>query len=298
MIEALVSSWIEVYSGIMAEHSDQSICAEMVRSGDKDRWLAATLAPDATRGGLLALTAFNLEIARISELASEPMVGLIRLQWWRESLAEAGAGRVRDHPVLRAIIPLLEAGRLSAADLEDYLDAREADFEEKGPENIAAFTAYCRGTGGALCRMAVKVLGATGPETMAAAEAVGTAHAMVGQLRNTAWCAGRGRVVLPLDLLATHAVAVDDLLAGRPGNGLTAAAREVAVHTGNLLAESRAQRASVPRAGLPALVLARIAECRLRRLAATGFDLFSADAEPLPLALPLAVLRGAVTGRY
>jgi phytoene/squalene synthetase len=294
---------MEVYSGIMAQHSDQRTCAELVRSYDKDRWLAATLAPDATRGGLLVLTAFNLEIARINELASAPMVGRIRLQWWREALAEAGAGRVRDHPVLRAIIPLLEAGYLSAADLEDFLDAREADFEETGPKDTAAFTAYCRGTGGrgtggAICRMTVKVLGVTGAETMAAAEAVGTAHAMVGQLRNTAWCAGRERVVLPLDVLAKHKVAVDDLLAGTPGDGLAAAAREVAERAVELLAEARAKRASVPRTGLPALVLARIDECRLRRLAAMGFDLFSPDCEPLPLALPLAVFFGAVSGRY
>ena len=282
----------------MAQHSDQSTCAEMVRSYDKDRWLAATLAPAATRGRLLALTAFNLEIARISELASEPMVGLIRLQWWRESLAEAGAGRVRDHPVLRAIIPLLEADRLSAADLEGFLDAREADFEETGPEDLAAFTAYCRGTGGALCRMAVKVLGVTGPETMAVAEAVGTAHAMVGQLRNTAWCAGRGRVVLPLDLLAKNRVAVDDLLAGAPGDGLAAAARDIAGHAAQALADARIKRHGVPKDALPALLIGRIVDSQIRRLAHGGFDLFSADHEPLPLALPLAVLRGVVTGRY
>jgi len=298
MIEALVSSWMEVYSGIMAQHSDQRYSAESVRSHDRDRWLTATLAPNATRGGLQALYALNLEIARIPELASAPMVGLIRLQWWRESLADAGAGRVRDHPVLRAILPLLEAGHLSAADLAGFLDAREADFEETGPRDIAAFTAYCRDTGGALCRMAVKVLGVTGHESMAAAEHVGTAHAMVGQLRNTAWWAGRGRVVLPLDMLAIHGVVVDGLLAGAPGDGLAAVAREIAQGAGRELADARITRHGVPTDALPALLIARIADAQLQRLARNGFDLFSADSEPLPLALPLAVLRGAVTRRY
>ncbi len=282
----------------MAQHRDQSYCAEAVRTHDRDRWLTATLAPRAPRRGLLALYAFNLEVARIPELTSEPMVGRIRLQWWRESLAEAGAGRVRDHPVLRAITPLLEAGNLSATDLEDFLDAREADFDETGPKDVEAFTAYCRGTGGALCRMAVRVLGAAEPEAMAVAEAVGGAHAMVGQLRNTAWFAGRGRVVLPLKLLGTHGVAVDRLLAGAPGDGLAPAAREIAERAGRELAEARAKRNGIPRAALPALVLARIAECQLRRLAASGFDLFLGDTEPLPLVLPLAVLRGALTRRY
>ncbi|MEE8563819.1 MAG: squalene/phytoene synthase family protein [Alphaproteobacteria bacterium] len=282
----------------MAQHRDQSTCTDAVRTHDRDRWLAAALAPAAARRRLLVLCALNLELARIPELTTEPMVGRIRLQWWRESLAEAGAGRVRDHPVLRAIARLLEAGHLSAADLEDFLDAREADFEETGPKDMAAFTATCRGTGGGLWRMAVKALGVAEPDTMAAAEAVGGAHAMVGQLRNTAWYAGRGRVVLPLDLLATHGVPTDRLLAGAPGDGLATAAREIAQSAGRELARARAKRNGIPRAALPALVLARITECRLRHLAARGFDLFSADTEPLPLALPLAVLRGAVTGRY
>jgi phytoene synthase len=282
----------------MAQHSDQSSCGEAVRSHDRDRWLAAALAPGTARQRLLVIFALNLELARIKELTTEPMVGRIRLQWWRESLAEAGAGRVGDHPVARAIAPLLQAGHISAADLEEFLDAREADFEETGPKDVEAFTAYCRGTGGGLCRMAVKALGVAGPDTLAAARAVSTAQAMVGQLRNAAWSAGRGRVILPLDLLATHGVATAHLLAGTPGRQLASAAREIAGFAGRELAEARAKRKGIPRAALPALVLARITDARLRRLAASGFDLFSPDIDPLPLALPLAVARGALSGRY
>jgi NADH dehydrogenase [ubiquinone] 1 alpha subcomplex assembly factor 6 len=146
--------------------------------------------------------------------------------------------------------------------------------------------------------MAVKALSCAEADSLAAAQAVGCAHAMVGQLRNAAWYAGRGRVVLPLDVLKAHNVATDRLLGGAPGDGLAAAAREIAAHAGRKLAEARTKRKGVPRAALPALVLARITDARLRRLAASGFDLFSADAEPPPLALPLAVLRGAVSGRY
>ena len=46
MIEALVSSWMEVYSGIMAQHRDQSTCADAVRTHDRERWLTASLAPN------------------------------------------------------------------------------------------------------------------------------------------------------------------------------------------------------------------------------------------------------------
>ena len=67
-------------------------CAALVRDFDRDRYLAALYAPAHLRPALYALYAFNLEIARVRELAREPMPGEIRLQWWREVCA----GRARE----------------------------------------------------------------------------------------------------------------------------------------------------------------------------------------------------------
>ena len=58
-----------------------------MREADRDRYLASLFAPAGPRDALFALYAFNVEIARVRELAREPMPGEIRLQWWREVLA-------------------------------------------------------------------------------------------------------------------------------------------------------------------------------------------------------------------
>lgn len=58
-------------------------CEDLVRAGDKDRWLASLFALADRRAYLHALYAFNLEVARVRALAHEPMAGEIRLQWWR-----------------------------------------------------------------------------------------------------------------------------------------------------------------------------------------------------------------------
>lgn len=282
----------------MAQHSDQTHCAQMVRTHDRDRWLTVALAPAASRGRLEALYALNLEIARIQELASEPMAGRVRLQWWRESLNAAGGGRVRDHPVLRAIAPFLQGGQISNADLEEFLGAREREFEAAGFEDMKTFKEYCRSTGGVLCRMAAHMLGAAGAAPLAAAESVGTAYAMVGQLRNTAWAAGRGRVLLPMDLLAAYGVPVGHLLSGTPGDGLKEVAREIAGLAGLELSAARGNRHNVPRIAVTALLISRAAATQIRHLERNGFDLFSPAAEPSPLTTFLAVLRGAVTGRF
>ena len=52
-----------------------------------DRYYAALLAPRDVRDDLVTLAAFAGEMVRIEHLAREPMIGEIRLQWWRDALA-------------------------------------------------------------------------------------------------------------------------------------------------------------------------------------------------------------------
>ena len=79
----------------------------LARAADYDRYLSAVFAPAARREALFALIAFNHEIARIPEVVSEPMLGRIRLQWWREVLDAVYAGEpTRRHEVA---LPLADA---------------------------------------------------------------------------------------------------------------------------------------------------------------------------------------------
>ena len=65
-----------------------------VRAADRDRFLAALFAPEPQRRGLLALLAFDHELSRTRNVTREPMLARIRLEWWREAVAEAaGAGQ-------------------------------------------------------------------------------------------------------------------------------------------------------------------------------------------------------------
>ncbi|HEY3889926.1 MAG TPA: squalene/phytoene synthase family protein, partial [Caulobacteraceae bacterium] len=75
-----------------------------IRQADPDRWLASRFVADpVARADLIALYAFNHELARATEVAHEPLMQEIRLTWWREALDEVFAGRPpRRHPVVEA----------------------------------------------------------------------------------------------------------------------------------------------------------------------------------------------------
>ena len=64
-------------------------CTALVREADRDRYLATLFAPAEHRDALYALYAFNAEIARVRDMAREPMPGEIRLQWWVDVLGGA-----------------------------------------------------------------------------------------------------------------------------------------------------------------------------------------------------------------
>src|SRR5579863_2855380 len=102
-----------------------NVCETLVRETDKDRFLSALFAPPEHRGALIALYAFNVEIASVRERVSEPLPGEVRLQWWRDVLDGRTEGR--GHPVAAAICNAVSSRRLPVAVFHDLIDARTFD---------------------------------------------------------------------------------------------------------------------------------------------------------------------------
>src|SRR4051794_33905271 len=97
--------------------------AEQVRRFDHDRYLCTLFLPGAARADVLALYAFNVEVARIRESVREPMMGQIRLQWWREIIENAPRGDLRNHPVALALASAIRGRSLPLEPFERLLVA-------------------------------------------------------------------------------------------------------------------------------------------------------------------------------
>lgn len=135
-------------------------CADIVRQGDPDRFLAAMASPLAARAVLFPIYAFNVEIARVPWVTSEPELAQIRHQWWREALAEiANGGPVRRHEVVSPLADVLapQCVRL----LSDLIDARARDIEGPAFSSEAELLQYLDRTGGGLMWAAALALGQT-----------------------------------------------------------------------------------------------------------------------------------------
>jgi len=222
--------------------------AALVRRHDHDRFQTALFAPAARREALFALYAFNYEVARVRETVSEPVLGQIRLQWWRESIAAAYEdGPLRRHIVVEPLTAAIRAQGLTRAHFDRLIDAREGDLEEASFGSLGALEQYAEASSARLVYLALETLGVRDAAAEQAGFHIGIAYALAGLLRAMPHRARIGRSLVPAEIAA-------------------AASRH--------LASARALRAAIARSALPALLPAVVAERSLTRLKRAGYDPF------------------------
>src|SRR5215831_11598806 len=233
--------------------AETSYCAQILRRQDPERYLTALFAPADRREGLFALYAFNLELARVRESVREPIMGRMRLQWWRDTVSGIYAGEPRAHEVVRPLAAAIAAHGLDRGLLDRLIDAREQDMEPEPPADLAALLDYARGTSSTLTELALEILGRPGPAVREAGRALGIAWALTGLLRAVPFHAGQRRLYLPAAWLAEAGLKPNQLFERGSSPALREVARRVAEEAGRWLAEARRGRGAVGRRFQPAL---------------------------------------------
>jgi phytoene synthase len=139
--------------------ADTESLDDLVRRVDPDRWLASRFIADTkARADVIALYAFNYELARVAGGVSNALMGEIRLTWWREAMEEIAAGKTpRKHPTVEA----LAASAVDPLALAAMAEARFADLDEGPLAGESEVLAYVDGTAGALAVLAARRLDAS-----------------------------------------------------------------------------------------------------------------------------------------
>jgi 15-cis-phytoene synthase len=193
-------------------------CAALVERGDPDRFAAVMAAPPDTRAQLFPLYAFNLEVARAPWVTEESLIAEMRLQWWRDVVANAASGAARAHEVARPLHDLIRDFGLPVDVLDRLIVARHWDIHREPHAGIAALERYLEDTGAGLMWLAARALGAPdGAEV--AVRAYGWATAAAGYLRAIPDLQARGRQPLPEEVTGADLarIGLEKLKAARTG---------------------------------------------------------------------------------
>ena len=196
--------------------------ARQVRAGDYDRFLCIQLAPAAKRAPLYAVTAFHGELARIAETVSEPLLGHIRLAWWREALEELAAGKSPlQHPVVLALQELLAHHPHIHAQLLRMVEARAMDLDSSLMAEEGAWLCYLDATAGALHSCWLYILNPASIEPPPTCIILSSrAYAMIGLVRAIPYLASHGFLRFPEARM--HAANLDSLA---PSSAIAALAK-------------------------------------------------------------------------
>jgi phytoene synthase len=228
-------------------------CEALVREADKDRFLASLFAPAGRRPHLFALYGFNVEIARVGQIAHEPLAGEIRLQWWRDALTSRMPGEVAANPVAAALLDTIARCGLPVAPLDALIDARARDLYDDPIMTVSELEVYGRATASTLFGMAARILD-RGAMPDDVADPAGVAYALAGLLKAFPQHAARGQLYVPVQTLERHGVARAEVIAGTAGAGLRAALAEIASEARERLAQAARHWPSVPPAARPAFL--------------------------------------------
>jgi len=231
-----------------------------VRAADPDRYFSALFAPPASRPWLFALYAFNHELARVAESVREPMLGAIRLEWWREAVEGAFRGQPRNHDVAKGLAALFRAVPLPLVEFEAIIAARAFDSNAEQFADVEGLEAYLDATGGRLMRLAVSILGGD----VALARPAALAYGLAGLLRSLAFHNSRHKLYMPLDLLNAVGLTPEIFFTLERDTRRDAVARQLALRARDHFLASR--NGPRPRAALAALLPAALVPVYVRRL--------------------------------
>lgn len=275
-----------------------SYCANQVRRHDRDRFLTCLFAPPEAREDLFALYAFNHEIAKVAEAVSEPMAGMIRIQWWREELDALYAGSPHRHQVAQPLAAAIRRHGLTRAHFERLLDARERDLDDAPPRTMAELEDYGEETSAVLVKLALEVLGARDSASQEAGHHVGIAWALAGLARAVPFHAAQRRLLLPSDLVGQACLDPHDLFELREPREVRPIVEQVADKAREHLRAATVLRPRVPKKAVSALMPATLARRYLEVLRKHGHDPFAPRVQMPNPGRPWHLLWAAATGRY
>ncbi len=251
---------------------ENEAAANLVKVRDRERYWSALFAPASGRPGLLALYAFNAELAHIAAAVREPMVAQIRLQWWRDAIELVAPGMKTGNAIADALSRTILAHDLPRHRLMGMIDARTPEISGDPPANLQELRSSLQETEGALFELAAAILGDGSEAAKEAATHAGVAYGLTERLRTVPLQASRRRLLLPPSYLESRGADLAWLYAGKASTGLSAALADFRDEANRELRQFRETSPKLKRAAWPAFLPLALVRPYLQAMAAPSFD--------------------------
>jgi len=276
-------------------------CQDLVQTNDIESFLCLPFLPTSARAAVVAVKAFNVEIARASDKSKNPRAVEMRLQWWNAVLENIAKQKPAEHPLAQALYEAVEDCDLDIVHLHSLVNHRIDELEVPQPPTEKEVFEYAEGTQSAMLYLSLQALGEYEHEgNKLAAKHVGIAMGMCLLLRGTHHHALRNKLWIPKNMTTHFKLSPGSVAKGLPTQELSSCAYEMAMLAQEHL--NLAEKAGWNAGALPALYPAAIARIYLEQLAEREYDLMHPlwrdPSEAIRWRMPYALIKNRVLGTF
>jgi phytoene synthase len=258
-------------------------CQQKAAQSGSSFYYSFLFLPAPRRRAITALYAFCREVDDVVDEVPDPGVARTKLAWWRQEIAQLFDGTPQ-HPVARALQPVVRDFPLPQAHFQTVIDGMAMDLDQARYVDFAALELYCHRVAGVVGLMSAEIFGYADPRTRDYARDLGIAFQLTNICRDVGEDARRGRIYLPQEDLARFGVAPSTLLRGEVAEPFRNLMAFEVQRAQQWYARAMAQLAAVDRkAQRTGLIMAAIYRTLLAEIARDGYRVLDRRTSLTPL---------------
>ncbi|MEM9279946.1 MAG: phytoene/squalene synthase family protein [Pseudomonadota bacterium] len=276
--------------------SDSEYILKTLKTLDPERYLAVLYLPQEVRSDIASLWLFDAEISRIPDIVSEPTLGEIRLQWWRDLVKSgdnAGSG-----PLARSLVSVIDRHNLPREVFNACLDARAFDLYHDPMPDMGSFEGYLGETSSSLFQMAALCAGAERSTELAdACGHAGMAFGMSRLLVHIAKHRSQGKLFFPSGVLDAQSISRNEWFENPVGDKHLQILADLIDLADSHLRSADAAIRVLPVGVRPVFLVLCLVRPMLKIARREGNRILTAPPVISPLKQYLRLMRAAISGR-
>jgi 15-cis-phytoene synthase len=170
--------------------------------------------PKTQREAMTVLYAFCREVDDVVDECSDYSVAQTKLNWWKSEINNLYANTPQ-HPVTKALQPVIKQYNLAQEHFLEIIDGMEMDLKFNRYEDFKQLQLYCYRVASVVGLLSAQIFGFSNRKTLKYAHDLGMAFQLTNIIRDVGEDARRGRIYLPLDELKKAKVSEEDILQNR-----------------------------------------------------------------------------------
>ncbi len=200
----------------------QQYCKQKAKHSGSSFTISFLFLPKNQCEAMTALYAFCREVDDVVDECTDFNVAQTKLNWWKSEVANLYANTPQ-HPVTKALQPVVAQFNLAQEHFLEIIDGMEMDLKFNRYEDFKQLQLYCYRVASVVGLLSAQIFGFKNRKTLKYAHDLGMAFQLTNIIRDVGEDARRGRIYLPLDELKKAKVSEEDILQSRE----SAAVREL-----------------------------------------------------------------------